>query len=286
MVRMKKPTLVLCSLCLMLTLLTVGCTNGKQYFEKGTEVKIQDFSGDHTIVFEFDENSLGEKYAKKYKNFCKDSSEYPQNAVLKDEIMNNLSLYRTFNTIISSLSISSHTLKSVAEVPSSTQVVYFNGRKRLGKGEILVHKWTYYTLLAKAYGFFINDDLAKKILDSDDVLPKHIALLECSVVVADLGISVDYYGYSSVLDEKIGKKEMPIMLYETEKSSSADITYKEYVVAGYYIDKADYDYLNITYGKEQFSTVLELSGGGIGETETEIAIRKKLDEIRNAFYVR
>ena len=285
MVRIKKLTVVLCSLCLMLTLLTVGCTNGKQYFEKGTEVKIQDFSGDHTIVFEFDENSLGEEYAKKYKNFCKDSSEYPQNAVLKDEIMNNLSLYRTFNTIISSLSISSHTLKSVAEVPSSTQVVYFNGRKRLGKGEILVHKWTYYTLLAKTYDFYINDDLAKKILDSDYVLPKHIALLECSVVVADLGISVDYYGYSSVLDEKIGKKEMPIMLYETEKRNSADITYKEYVVAGYYIDKADYDYLDTTYDREQFSTVLELSGG-IGETETEIAIRKKLSEIGNAFYVR
>ena len=273
------------TLCMTIAMLTVGCTNGKQYFEKGTEVNIQDFCGDRTIVFEFDENSLGEEYVKKYKNFCKDSSEYPQNAVLKDEIMNNPSLYRNFNTIISS-SRSSHTLKSVAEVPSSTQVVYFNGRKRLGKGEILVHKWTYYTFLANTFGFHIDDDLAKKILDSDDVLPKHIALLECSVVVADLGISVDYYGYSSVLDEKIGKKEMPIMLYETEKRNSADITYKEYVVAGYYIDKADYDYLDTTYDREQFSTVLELRGGGIGETETEIAIRKKLSEIRNAFYVR
>ena len=79
---------------------------------------------------------------------------------------------------------------------------------------------------------------------------------------------------------------MPIMLYETEKRNSADITYKEYVVAGYYIDKADYDYLDTTYDREQFSTVLELRGGGIGETETEIAIRKELSEIRNAFYVR
>lgn len=286
--RINKRRLCFCIvLCLMLTLLTIGCTNAseKQYFEQGTEVDVLEFYGERTIVYEFDENSLGEEYAKNYKNFCKDSSEYPQNAELKDEIMNHPSLYRTFNMIISS-SISSHTLKSVAEVPSSTQVVYFNGRKRLGKGEILVHKWTYYTLLAKTYGFFINDDLAKKILDSDDVLPKHIALLECSVVVADLGISVDYYGYSSVLDEKIGKKGMPIMLYETEKRNSADITYKEYVVAGYYIDKADYDYLDTTYDREQFSTVLELRGGGIGETETEIAIRKKLSEIRNAFYVR
>ena len=271
-----------------IAMLAVGCTNAneKQYFEQGTEVRVQDFNGDHTIVFDFDENSLGEEYAEKYNNFCKDSSEYPKNAILKDEIMNDSSVYRLFNTIIASSSISSHTLKSVDEVPSATQVVYFNGRKRLDKGEILVHKWTYYSLLAKTFGFYIDDDLAKKILDSDDVLPKYIALLECSVVVADLGISVDYYGYSSVLDEKIGKKEMPIILYEDEKRSSADITYKEYVVAGYYIDEADYDYLDTTYDKEQFGTVLDISVGSIVETKTEKAIRKKLDEIGNAFYIR
>ena len=217
MVRMKKPTLVLCSLCLMLTLLTVGCTNGKQYFEQGTEVGFQNRYGEYTIVCEFDENSLGEEYAKKYRNFCKE-----EGIVAKEELR-DATVYRMLRMIIGGQA-SSYTLKSVAEVPSSTQVVYFNGRKRLGKGEILVHKWTYYTLLAKTYGFYINDDLAKKILDSDDVLPKYIAMLECHILITELGMSVDYYGYSSVLDEKIGKKEMPIMLYETEKSSSADIT--------------------------------------------------------------
>ncbi|MCI5791421.1 MAG: hypothetical protein MR239_06020 [Clostridiales bacterium] len=267
------------TLCMTIAMLTVGCTNGKQYFEKGTEVGFQNRYGEYTIVCEFDENSLGEEYAKKYRNFCKEEG------IAAKEELRDATVYRMLRMIIGGQA-SSYTLKSVAEVPSSTQVVYFNGRKRLGKGEILVHKWTYYTFLANTFGFYIDDDLAKKILDSDDVLPKHIALLECSVVVADLGISVDYYGYSSVLDEKIGKKEMPIMLYETEKRNSADITYKEYVVAGYYIDKADYDYLDTTYDREQFSTVLELRGGGIGETETEIAIRKKLSEIRNAFYVR
>ena len=262
-----------------IAMLTVGCTNGKQYFEKGTEVNIQDFSGDHTIVFEFNENSLGEEYAEKYKNFCKEDS----GIASKEECFGE-ELYKFFNMLIAPQA-SSHTLKSVAEVPSSTQVVYFNGRKRLGKGEILVHKWTYYTLLAKTFGFYINDDLAKKILDSDDVLPKYIALLECNLLITELGLPIDYYGYSSVLDEKIGKKEMPIMLYETEKSNSADITYKEYVVAGYYIDKADYDYLNITYDKEQFSSLMSIMGE-FTETEEEKTIRQKLNEIENAFYVR
>lgn len=83
MTRIKKITVVLGSLCLMLIIL-VGCTNGKQYFEQGTEVNIQDFCGDRTIVFEFDENSLGEEYAEKYNNFCKDSSEYPRIYLVKN----------------------------------------------------------------------------------------------------------------------------------------------------------------------------------------------------------
>ena len=197
--------------------------------------------------------------------------------------MRDATVYRMLRMIIGGQA-SSYTLKSVAEVPSSTQVVYFNGRKRLGKGEILVHKWTYYTLLAKTYGFYINDDLAKKILDSDDVLPKYIAMLECHILITELGMSVDYYGYSSVLDEKIGKKEIPLMLYEHEKETTADTVYKEYVVAGYYIDKADYDYLDTTYDKEQFSSLASFMDRVITKKEREI--RKKLDEIENAFYVR
>lgn len=281
MTRIKKLTVVLCSLCLMLTLLMVGCTNAneKQYFEQGTEVRYQDFNGEHTIVFEFDEDSLGEEYAEKYKNFCKEDS----GIASKEECFSE-ELYRLFCKLIAPQA-SSHTLTSIAEVPSTTQVVYFNGRKRLGKGEILVHKWTYYTMLAKTFGFYIDDNLAKKILDSDDVLPKYIAMLECNIMVTELGLPIDYYGYSSVLDEKIGKKEMPIMLCEREKYGYPEAEYKEYVVAGYYIDEADYDYLDTTYDQEQFSSLMSLTGE-FTETEEEKAIRQKLNEIGNSFYVR
>ena len=269
------------ALFLMLTLLAVGCTNAneKQYFEQGTEVTNEDRRGGYPIVFDFDENSLGEEYAEKYNNFCKEAS----GVETKEQFLSD-EFYRNSQHLIAPQG-SSHTLKSVDEVPSATQVVYFNGRKRLDKGEILVHKWTYYSLLAKTFGFYIDDDLAKKILDSDDVLPKYIALLECNCMITDLGISVDYYGYSPVLDEKIGKKEMPIMLCEREKYGFAEAEYKEYVVAGYYIDEADYDYLDVVYDKEQFSSLLEFPSYG-GFTEDEKAIRKKLDEIGNAFYIR
>ena len=265
------------TLCMTIAMLTVGCTNGKQYFEKGTEVGFQKRYGEYTIVCEFDENSLGEEYAKKYRNFCKEEG------IAAKEELRDATVYGALRMIIGGQA-SSYTLKSVAEVPSTTQVVYFNGRKRLGKGEILVHKWTYYTLLANTYGFYINDDLAKKILDSDDVLPKYIGMLECHILITELGMSVDYYGYSSVLDEKIGKKEIPLMLYEHEKETTADTIYKEYIVAGYYIDKADYDYLDTTYDKEQFSSLASFMDRVITKKEREI--RKKLDEIENAFYVR
>ncbi len=109
-------------------------------------------------------------------------------------------------------------------------------------------------------------------------------MLECHILITELGMSVDYYGYSSVLDEKIGKKEIPLMLYEHEKETTADTVYKEYVVAGYYIDKADYDYLDTTYDKEQFSSLASFMDRVITKKEREI--RKKLDEIENAFYVR
>ena len=99
-------------------------------------------------------------------------------------------------------------------------------------------------------------------------------MLECHILITELGMSVDYYGYSSVVDEKIGKKEIPLMLYEHEKETTADTIYKEYIVAGYYIDEADYDYLNITYGKEQFSSLTSFM---------ERAITKKEREIRKQF---
>lgn len=276
---MKKIRMVIIAMVFVavMTAVFVGCTE-KQYFEQGTKVGFQKRYGEYTIVFEFDENSLGEEYAKKYRNFCKE-----EGIAAKEELMNDSTVYGTLRMIIGGQA-SSYTLKSVSEVPSTTQVVYFNGRKGLGKGEILVHKWTYYTLLANTYGFYINDDLAKKILDSDDVLSKYIALLECHVIITELGMSVDYYGCSSVLDEKIGKKEIPLMLYEHKKETTADTVYKEYVVAGYYIDEADYDYLDIVYDKEQFSSLTSFMDRGITKKEREI--RKKLDEIENAFYVR
>jgi len=262
------------TLCMTIAMLTVGCTNGKQYFEKGTEVNIQDFCGDRTIVFEFDENSLGEEYAKKYNNFCKVKS--------KEQYFSDNENYWDFYRVITLQSMRSHTLKSVAEVPNTTQVVYFNGRKSLGKGEVVVHKWTYYTFLANTFGFYIDDDLAKKILDSEDVLSKYIAMLECNILITELGLPIDYYGYSSVLDEKIGKKEMPIMLCDSEKHGYPEAEYKEYIIAGYYIDEADNDYLDTIYDKEQFYG-LEVQPNA---TETEKAISKKLDEIENAFYIR
>ena len=120
------------TLCMTIAMLTVGCTNGKQYFEKGTEVGFQKRYGEYTIVCEFDENSLGEEYAKKYRNFCKEEG------IAAKEELRDATVYGALRMIIGGQA-SSYTLKSVAEVPSTTQVVYFNGRKRLGKGEILVH---------------------------------------------------------------------------------------------------------------------------------------------------
>lgn len=105
-------------------------------------------------------------------------------------------------------------------------VKYFGGRKRLNDGEILVHKWVYYSIYASLNELSIDKFKVEEILDSEETIAKHMILKNCAsnLYGAD-GMALEYYG---IIPEGL-ESEIEITL--NSESGDRAQTYK---IVGYY----------------------------------------------------
>ncbi len=118
--------------------------------------------------------------------------------------------------------------KSVDTMSEAKTAKYFGGRSQLNDGEILVHKWVYYSIYASMNELSIDAAKVEEILDSEDTIAKHAILrnYDFDVYGAD-GMAMEYYGIiPEGLDEVL---EITLTGENGEKSQ----TYK---IVGYYAD--------------------------------------------------
>lgn len=85
--------------------------------------------------------------------------------------------------------------KNVGSMSENKTVKFFGGRESLGDGEILVHKWVYYSLYASTHELSIDKAKVEEILDSKDTVAKNAILrnYRSEQYGAD-GMAMEYYG--------------------------------------------------------------------------------------------
>lgn len=257
----------------ILTVMTTGCAPDKTpRYEAETQVCAH-FSivGNSMINYNFNEEDLDEAYRQKLTAFL------GKNGMEIRKYIYNSSFSRPFLQGGRERT-ADFTLKNVKELPQNN-ITYINGRSSLSEGEILVHKWTYYSMCIEHIGMTIGIDDVKRIIDDKNSLPKYIASISSHPVLWRFGIVSDYYGFGERMINLLNE-DFDMTLYRADdKLQESGILYR---IAGYYVNDSDEEFMQKEYSSEDFSM---FRATAFLEGKTDISYEDKTNALNNLLSV-
>ncbi len=182
--------ILLLVLALSLGLMAVGCEEKDSFFTEGYVNVEARYLGYNTPRYRFDYENISE-------------STFDNVHITKDDYVNIIKYGCIFPKSGGSLMTyysgreRNYLMEDISNI-GDREITYFGGRKELGEGEILLHKWAYYQVMFDAHGV---DVIFPNIMSQEgNTLPRliymyatNVALLRAYPLVIDkFGLASDY----------------------------------------------------------------------------------------------
>lgn len=272
----------------VMTAVFVGCSPVEQqeekspYFDYGTHTYSLSILNEyelHGVTFWLPDMLEGRENNDKYVEF------WGENGLKERQVYYYYWSYFDFGFLYRQSYNTTHTIKNVSEI-AAENITFVNGKDKLSPGEILVHKWDYLNMCLNFSGLYVSGNtLDRKVIVSDNVLPKYIMTLSTHGNICNLGLAADYYNLMSCGSSPAYIHYKDDIVVEIGDGTRAGPKV-EYKVAGYYVNPTDAEFLAETYTMDQFTGIINVDDlGRTPMTKTEKAIEKKIKSITIPVYV-